>query len=156
MSDGDNQGPEERPRPRVVDKRVSARDASAPDASPPTPEPDPPSPANVGSDAGASAGSGEPPGWTPEQQEEARLLVEQMAKTPSIEWVANACVTLASLADTKLRIGDHADARLPIDALSGILDAAGGSLGDFEKPLRQTLGQLQMAFAQAVSGSQGG
>ena len=86
--------------------------------------------------------------WTPEQEEEARRMAEEMARIPSIEWVINVAVTLANAAGTKLNEGLRDDAGLAIDALSAIVEKVGSRLGEAEAPLRQTLAQLQMAFAQ--------
>ena len=78
-------------------------------------------------------------------------MAEEIAATPSIEWVVNTAVSLANIAATKLDLGKAADASLPIDALAGILDKVGDKLGNVEKPLRQTLAQLQMAFAERAA-----
>lgn len=135
---------QERPRPRVVDKRVSAgghsppEPAAPPEASPTTPEPSPP----VGA---------EEPIWTPEQEAEAMRVAEEIAERPSLDWVVNTAVTLANVAATKLQVGDPADAQIAIDSLSGILGATAGRLSDAEAPLRQTLAQLQLAYAQRMA-----
>lgn len=92
--------------------------------------------------------------WTPEQEAEAKRLAEEIAATPSLEWVVNSAVSLANIAATKLDLGDPADAGLAIDALSGLLKEVGPRLGNVEQPLRQTLAQLQMAFAQYVTAQQ--
>ncbi|MGI8774251.1 MAG: hypothetical protein ACR2KQ_04430 [Actinomycetota bacterium] len=168
--DDQNRPEEERPRPRVVDKRVSAGGASA--GRPTTPVPQEPAekqpepevreaPATEapreqpgGAEQAPPAGAG--PGgrvWTPEQEAEARRMAEEIAGTPSLEWVVNSAVSLANIAATKLDLGDPADAGLAIDALSGILKEVGPRLGNVEQPLRQTLAQLQMAFAQQVTGA---
>jgi len=113
-------------------------------------------PSESASGAGGSAGPGAPPGnepqgqsvWTPEQEEEARRMADEMARIPSTEWVINVAVTLANAAGTKLNEGLREDAGLAIDALSAIVEKVGSRLGEAEAPLRQTLAQLQMAFAQ--------
>ena len=154
----------ERPRPRVVDKRVStnpegaaaAKKAQAPppaESAPPSaeksaPPPQPESPAPT--EPGHPAAPGEQV-WTPEQEAEARRMAEEIAATPSIEWVVNTAVSLANIAATKLDLNNAADASLPIDALAGILDKVGDKLGNVEQPLRQTLAQLQMAFAERAN-----
>jgi uncharacterized protein (DUF2342 family) len=104
---------------------------------PPTPPP------------GAATGEGV---WTPEQEEEARRMAEEMARIPSLEWVINVSVTLANAAGTKLNAGLVDDAGLAIDALAALVEKVGPHLGDAEAPLRQTLAQLQMAYAQMASG----
>jgi hypothetical protein len=170
-----------RPRPKVVDKRVSARTDGgpppppppaaepagqptaepAPAATEPDPEPRgaPTPPEDVSTPAAASAGGA--PGdaaaasrdavWTPEQEEHARQLAQEIAETPSYEWVVNTAVTLANVAGTKLDLGAVADAQLAIDALGGILDAAGPRLQQAEAPLRQTLAQLRLAYAERIA-----
>lgn len=89
--------------------------------------------------------------WTPEREEQAREMARQIAETPAIEWVLNVAVTLANVAGTKLDLGVGADARLAIDALAGLLDKVGDELGEAQAPLRQTLAQLQLAYAQLVT-----
>ena len=89
--------------------------------------------------------------WTPEQEAEARQIAQEIAETPSLEWVVNSAVSLANIAATKLDLGQPADAGLAIDALNGILKEVGSKLGNVEQPLRQTLAQLQMAFAERVT-----
>ena len=98
---------------------------------------------------GAATGEGV---WTPEQEEEARKMAEEMARIPSLEWVINVSVTLANAAGTKLNAGLVDDAGLAIDALAALVEKVGTQLGDAEAPLRQTLAQLQMAYAQMASG----
>jgi hypothetical protein len=150
----------ERPRPRVVDKRISARPEGfeespppapaekaqpAPVSEPPTEAPPDPSP--------PGAPPQTPPVWTPEQEAEARRIAEEIAQTPSLEWVINTAVTLANVAATKIELGDPADAGLAIDALSALVNSLSGKLADAEAPLRQTLAQLQMAYAERSVGA---
>lgn len=153
----------ERPRPKVVDKRISARPAAEP-APTPTAHPAP----GGAPDATAEATVGTvpeppreeaPPGtgpaervWTPEQEAEARRMAEEIAATPSMEWVVNVAATLANVAGTKLDLGAAADAQLAIDALAGIVNAVGPRLGGAERPLRQLLADLQLAYAQRAAG----
>lgn len=154
----DEQG--ERPRPKVVDKRISARPAAEPGSQPAAPEPPPTAEATVGSvpeepPAGDTAPGPGAPGervWTPEQEAEARRMAEEIAHTPSIEWVINTAVTLANVAGAKLDLGAAADAQLAIDALAAIVNSVGARLGGAEAPLRQLLADLQLAYAQRVTG----
>jgi hypothetical protein len=78
-------------------------------------------------------------------------MAQEIAERPSLDWVINAAVTMANVAATKLQVGDPADAQLAIDALAGILNANTGKLEDAEAPLKQTLAQLQLAYAQRLS-----
>ena len=108
--------------------------------------------------APSSAAPEGPPGqgvWTPEQEEEARRMAEEMARIPSTEWVINVAVTLANAAGTKLNEGLWDDGGLAIDALSAIVEKVGPRLGEAEAPLRQTLAQLQMAYAQMAAKPEG-
>jgi hypothetical protein len=89
--------------------------------------------------------------WTPEQEEQARRMVEEIVRTPSLDWVLNAAVNLANVAGTKIEMGAAADAQLAIDALAALVSGLTGRLDDAEAPLKQTLAQLQMAYADRVS-----
>jgi hypothetical protein len=140
----------ERPRPRVVDKRVSARGpgTDTPRAEPVPPrepaEPAPPAPAE------------EPPAaesvWTPEQEEQARRLAEELARTPARDLVLTFAMNFVEVASIKLQAGDLAGAQLAIDAFDGVLKAVGPRLGEAEKTLASYLAQLQMAYAQRAAG----
>jgi len=171
MNDQRNEEEQERPRPRVVDKRVSSRGsdaASIPEA--PTPEPPVGSPPPSGPEApvdvspppreaaapppparGDAPARGEQDVWTPEQEAEMQRLAQEIAQRPSVEWVVNTALTLVNVAGTKLEIGQASDAQLAIDALSGLLQSAGDRLGSAEQPLRQALAELQLVFAQKAA-----
>ena len=86
--------------------------------------------------------------WTPEQEEQARQMVEEIVRVPSLDWVLNAAVNLANVAGTKIEMGAAADAQLAIDAFATLVNGLSGRLQDAEAPLKQTLAQLQLAFAQ--------
>lgn len=187
-------------RPRVIDKRISARTAPTPaPAEAPAARESPSAGEDPASDAGPSAGEatarppstppeaspptppgaafqippasprsevpepGDEPGagvlgggagegvWTPEQEADAQRMAREIADTPSFEWVVNAAVTLANVAATKLELGAGADAQLAIDALAGLVNSVGPRMQQAESPLRQTLAQLQLAYAQRLS-----
>lgn len=89
--------------------------------------------------------------WTPQQEAEARQMAEEIARTPSLDWVVQTAVTLANVAGTKIQMGAIADAQLAIDAFAAVVDAAGSRLQDAETPLRQTLAQLQMMYAEQMT-----
>lgn len=172
----DEQEDKPRRRPRVVDKRVSARTEpgsgraagdEVPSGGGTEPRMTDPSTSTdvrqtstdsvpLGSSSSSAQSARTAPGadegevWTPEREEQARVMAQQIAQTPSLEWVVNVAVTLANVAGTKLDAGAIADSRLAIDALAGILDRVGGDLGDAEPPLRQTLAHLQMGYAQVA------
>lgn len=80
-----------------------------------------------------------------------RRVAQQIAETPSLDWVLNTAVTLANVAGTKLDLGATGDAQLAIDALAALVTGLGTRLGQAESPLRQTLAQLQMAYAERVA-----
>jgi hypothetical protein len=158
---------QERSRPRVVDKRISARKES--DPPPPQTDPAPPAepgpapvdtpddetfrpPADETPDAGGPAGEAV---WTPEQEAEAQRIVAEIDRVAARDWVVNAAMNLVNVASVKLDRGDGAGAQLTIDALAGILEKTGARLGDAEGPLRQVLAQLQMAYAGSVAGGPG-
>jgi len=151
-----------RPQFRVVDKRISARGdapapaqvpapaAAAPDPTPPPSTPAPPSQQEPGAAAAPQAGpaaEGEPI-WTPEQEAEAQRMIQEIGQRPSLDWVLNSAVTLANVAGTKLDLGQTADAQIAIDALAAIVEKLGPRFGQAEAPLRQTLAQLQLAYAE--------
>jgi hypothetical protein len=145
---------DERRRPKVVDKRVSS---GGHQPSRPTPPPEPPvQPAATPAEpptqpvAGQPAAEEERP-WTPEEEAAARQMAQEIAERPGLDWVVNTAVTLANVAATKLQMGDPADAQLCIDALAGLLGSTQGRLEDADAPLRQTLAQLQMAYAQRAA-----
>ena len=151
---------EERRRPKVVDKRVSAGGHNptrpAPPPAPPAEAARPPAPAeqsppDPGPPAAPRSDEAGQPVWTPEEEAAARQMAQEIAERPGLDWVVNTAVTLANVAATKLQIGDPADAQLCIDALAGLLNATSGRLEDADAPLRQTLAQLQMAYAQTVA-----
>jgi hypothetical protein len=161
----DREEQSERPRPRVVDKRVSAGGtASKPrETKHPPKETDEPSRPTSAGDAASDIGpepeepDPAPPSaptdrpWTPEQEAEARRISEEIARTPAIEWVVNSAVTMANVAATKLDGRNLAEAQLAIDALASMINGLGDRLGNVEQPLRQTLSQLQMAYAEIAS-----
>jgi hypothetical protein len=141
-------------RPRVIDKRVSARTEAAAEPRPPEPEvPAPPVPPPTREETPTPPEP--PPGedlWTPEQEAEARRMVEEIARVPAADWVADSAVRLANVAGVKLDRGDLTEAQLAIDALAALVGRVGARLGEADAPLRQTLAQLQLAFAQSASG----
>jgi hypothetical protein len=144
-------------RPRVIDKRVSARPEApaqrrAPEPEPPTAAPAPPPPATEQAPTPGPDTEPEEDLWTPEQEAEARRVVEEIARVPAADWIADSAVRLANVAGVKIDRGEIADAQLAIDALAALVAQVGARLGEAEAPLRQTLAQLQLAFAQSAAG----
>ena len=142
---------EERPRPRVVDKRVSAGGGSgAPRTASSRPAAPEPAAAEAAPEPVPAGDAGGEDLWTPEQEAEARRFAQQLVDTPSRDWVVNVAVTLANVAAAKVEAGVREDARVVIDALAALVTAVGADLGEAQAPLRQTLAQLQMAYAHTT------
>jgi hypothetical protein len=155
---------DERPRPRVVDKRVGAR----PPASPPQAEteatapraPIEAPPAGVARPPTEAPPAAEPPAseppppsgvWTPQQEEQARRVAEELARAPTKDLVVTFAMNFVEVASVKLETGDLAGAQMAIDAFDGIVKGVGARLGDAEEPMRSVLAQLQMAYAQRAT-----
>lgn len=101
---------------------------------------------------------------TPEQQAQARAMArelaearERLAQTPAAEVVANHAMGLYELAAIHLGGQPPAldEAKVAVDAMTGILGALPGRLGENEAVLREALQQLQLAFVQ-LSNQEGG
>jgi hypothetical protein len=164
---------EERPRPKIVDKRISAGghtgkrpETAAPPQAPNRSESPSGDAAAAPAQSGASpeadlergGGRGDAPPlrpgdqvWTPEQEAEAKRIVEEIVRTPSLDWVLQSAVSLANVAGTKLETGAVEDAGLAIDALAALINGLEGKLAEAETPLRQTLAQLQLAYSQRAA-----
>ena len=167
--DGERPDDEEqdRPRPRVVDKRARARPAgdapsSAPQEAPPEKSPIEAPPASaVGEprplvtdeppDVPPEAPPSGPEVWTPEQEEQARRVAEELARVPSKDLVVSFAMNFVEVASVKLETGDLPGAQMAIDAFDGIVKGVGARLGDAEGPMRSVLAQLQMAYAQRAT-----
>ena len=149
---------EERPRPRVVDKRVSSRGAPA---QTPRPEPREPAAAPGPEVAPTPAAAASPPPerptetpsdvWTPEQEAQARRIAEEIARAPAADLVVGFSMNFVEAASVKLEAGDLAGAQLVIDAFEALVKALGPRLGEAEASMRSVLAQLQMAFAQRAA-----
>jgi hypothetical protein len=115
--------------------------ASAPEERPaPSPEPPPePPPA-------APGGTGQV--WTPEQEEQARRIAEELARAPARDLVVTFAMTFVEVASVKLESGDLPGAQMAIDAFEGVLKGLGAKLGETESAMRTVLAELQMAYAQ--------
>ena len=101
---------------------------------------------------------------TPEQQAQAQAMArelaearERIAQTPAAEVVANHAMGLYELAAIHLGSQPPAldEAKVAIDAMTGIVGAIPGRLGDNEAVLREALQQLQLAYVQ-LSNQEGG
>ena len=101
---------------------------------------------------------------TPEQQAQARAMArelaearERLAQTPAAEVVANHAMGLYELAAIHLGGQPPAldEAKVAVDAMTGILGALPGRLGENEAVLHEALQQLQLAYVQ-LSNQEGG
>lgn len=79
-------------------------------------------------------------------QEELHAYLEQLRSAPAEEIVVQAYSLLGTGAEVKL---GRADARLLIDAMAGLVQAAGPRLGELAPRMRSGLAQLQMAQVEA-------
>jgi len=88
--------------------------------------------------------------------EELQRVRAELAATPVAEIVANHAVGLWQLAVLHLAPDDGAprldEASLAIDAMAGVVEAAGDRLGDYAEPLLDALAQLRLAFVQVRDG----
>jgi hypothetical protein len=89
--------------------------------------------------------------WTPEREEQAQRIAEELARTPGKELVVTFAMNFVEVASVKLEAGDLPGAQLAIDSFGGILTALGPRLGDAEAPMKSVLAQLQMAYAQRAA-----
>ena len=91
---------------------------------------------------------------SPEELEEMAdrmaAVQEQLVRTPAAVVVANHCIALYELAALHLHQDppNLADAQLAIDAMGAVVERLGARMGENERPLRDALGQLQMAFVE--------
>lgn len=104
------------------------------------------------------AEAGEIPGFdelTPEQQAQAQQMAAEVAEarariaeTPAAEVVANHVMGLYELAAIHLGAGSLEESTVAIDAMTAVVGALEGRLGENEPVLREALQQLQLAFVQ--------
>lgn len=109
----------------------------------------------------ADAGPGDPADQASMEEMAAQMeaMQEQLLRTPAVVVVANHCIALYELAVLHLsQDPPHTDdARVAIDALAGVVDVLGNRLGENERPLRDALAQLRLAFIEVTSaGGPGG
>ncbi len=93
--------------------------------------------------------SSDPSGADAQQQEQMREYVEQLRAAQPEEIVAQAFTMLGTGAEVKL---GRPDARVLIDAVSGLVEAVAGQLSDeLVSGMRDGVSQLQQAHVQAES-----
>ncbi len=78
---------------------------------------------------------------------------QQLLRTPAAIVVANHCIALYELAVLHLsQDPPNADyARIAIDAMAAVVEGLGARLGQNERPLKDALAQLQLAYIEAKS-----
>lgn len=102
---------------------------------------------------------------SPEEQEQAKAMIAQMAETrqrmvetPAAVVVSNHAMGLYELA--AIHLGAESpkitEAKLAIDALAGVLDAVGDQMGDDGTTLRDALSQIQLAYVQVKAAAEEG
>jgi len=86
-----------------------------------------------------------------ELAEQMLLMQEQVLATPAVVVVANHAMALFELAALYLSAEPPKldDAQVAIDAMAAVVDAVGARFGPNERPLREGLAQLRMAFVEA-------
>lgn len=102
---------------------------------------------------------------SPEEQEQMRAMIAQMAETqrqmlatPAAVVVANHAMGLYELAAIHLGAEDPklSEAKLAIDALASLLDSVESELGPDGATLRDALAQIQLAYVQVRAATGGG
>jgi hypothetical protein len=75
----------------------------------------------------------------------------EMLETPAALVITNHCIGLFQLAAIHLESeqANLSEAQLAIDALAAVVEALGTRLGEEERPLRDALTNLRLAFVQA-------
>ena len=99
---------------------------------------------------------------TPEQQEQARAMAaelaaarERLSQTPAAEVIANHVMGIYELAAIHLSndVPNLSEAKVAIDAMSGIVASLVGRLGENETVIKDALQQIQMAYVQMTDNS---
>ena len=89
-----------------------------------------------------------------EMAEQMLAMQEQVLATPAAVIVANHCMALFELAALYLSPEPPRldDAQVAIDSMAAVVEAVGPRFGPNERPLREGLAQLRMAFVEAKTG----
>jgi hypothetical protein len=102
----------------------------------------------------AGAAGGEPPDEQARDEMRAQMeaVQQQLLRTPAAVVVANHAIALYELAVLHLsqEPPNAEDARLSIDAMARLVEGLGARLGDNERPLRDALAQLQLAYIEVT------
>ena len=93
-----------------------------------------------------------------EMAEQMRLMQEQVLATPAAIVVANHAMALFELAALYLSPEPPLldEAQVAIDAMAAVVESVGPRFGPNERPLREGLAQLRMAFVEAKQHVAGG
>jgi hypothetical protein len=101
---------------------------------------------------------------SPEEQEQAKLLIAQMAEsrrrmaeTPAATIVANHAMGLYELAAIHLSAEQPnlSEAKVAIDAMAALIDAVGTEMGEDGQTLQDALAQIRLAFVQIKASVEG-
>ncbi len=97
--------------------------------------------------------AGYPEGITPEMAEQIMAMQEQMLKTPAAVIIVNQCLSFYELAALHLdqEVPNLSEAQIAIDAFAAVVEGLGSRLGPNERPLREALAQIRLAFVQLKS-----
>ncbi len=99
---------------------------------------------------------------TPDQQEQARAMAaelaaarERLSQTPAAEVIANHVMGIYELAAIHLSsdVPNLSEAKVAIDAMSGIVASLVGRLRENENVIKDALQQIQMAYVQMTDNS---
>ncbi|MBT94699.1 MAG: hypothetical protein CL431_01855 [Acidimicrobiaceae bacterium] len=102
---------------------------------------------------------------TPEQQEQAKAMATELAEarqrlsqTPAAEVIANHMMGIYELAAIHLSsdIPNLGEAKVAIDAMSGMVSSLDGKLGENEGVIKDALQQIQMAYVQMTNSNDQG
>ncbi len=112
-----------------------------------SPAPPPQAPAAGGADPGDPADQEA----MEEMAAQMEAMQEQLLRTPAVVVVANHCIALYELAVLHLSQDppNTDDARVAIDALAGVVEGLGSRLAENERPLKDALAQLRLAYVEA-------
>lgn len=102
-----------------------------------------------------AAAGGEPPDQQARDEMRAQMeaVQQQLLQTPAAIVVANHGIALYELAVLHLSQDppNADDARIAIDAMAAMVEGVGARLGENERPLKEALAQLRLAFIEATS-----
>jgi len=80
-------------------------------------------------------------------------MQEQLLRAPAAVVVANHCIAFYELAVLHLSQDppNAEQARVAIDAMAAVVEGLGARMGQNERPLKDALAQLQLAYIEATS-----